>query len=164
MNTVDWFLIGMVVLVIFVNIRSFMVLAQFNKQRAQLVEDTNAIHHSMEEFVTTLEQENEELYEKFVAYSKDKESKLEERIRLLENQLNTKSTVKPIVNPTQNQPVKEKEAEIAEVTVQEQTHEKIRTLSKQGFSPNQIAKVLQMDHGEVELVVKMIKSKQGNQK
>lgn len=164
MNTVDWFLIGMVVLVIFVNIRSFMVLAQFNKQRAQLVEDTNAIHQSMEEFVTTLEQENEELYEKFVAYSKEKESKLEERIRFLENQLSTGVTEKHVVNHNQNQPGEEIEPDIAEVSVQEQTHEKIRTLSKQGFSPNQIAKVLQIDHGEVELVVKMIKNKQGYQK
>ena len=45
-----------------------------------------------------------------------------------------------------------------------QETDKLLQLYKQGFSEKQIAKVLQMDLGEVELVLNMFKKKQSYQK
>ena len=42
--------------------------------------------------------------------------------------------------------------------------QKIPTLNKQGFSPKQIAKVLQMDHDEVELIINMLIKKESYHK
>ncbi|UJF27122.1 DUF6115 domain-containing protein [Planococcus sp. 107-1] len=46
----------------------------------------------------------------------------------------------------------------------ESDQEKISKLHKQGFAPKQIAKVLKMEHGEVELIVNMLKKKKSYQK
>ena len=69
----EWLLIGLIILVILVNIRSFIVLNQFKQKRTQMLEDTDAIHQSMENFVTNLEKENDELYHKLIDYIKEKE-------------------------------------------------------------------------------------------
>ena len=155
----EWLLIGLIILVILVNIRSFIVLNQFKQKRTQMLEDTDAIHHSMEEFVTNLEKENDELYHKLVDYIKEKESKLDERIRLLEEQLDSEVKRTPNMEHTTEQE-DDKQTIAMNSIVNEKENEKIPTLFKQGFSPKQIAKVLQIDHGEVELVVNMLRKKQ----
>lgn len=156
----EWLLIGLIILVILVNIRSFMVLSQFKQQRTQLLEDTEAIHQSMEEFVTNLEKENDELYNKLIDYIKVKESKLDERIRLLEDQLDSgimsASTSVHTIDKQQTNDINS--------NVDEFENEKIAKLYKQGFSPSQITKVLKMDQGEVELVINMLKKKQSYNK
>mgnify|MGYP003498164618 CR=1 FL=1 len=156
----EWLLIGLIILVILVNIRSFMVLSQFKKQRTQLLEDTEAIHQSMEEFVTNLEKENDELYNKLIDYIKVKESKLDERIRRLEDQLDSgimsASTSVHTIDKQQTNDINS--------NVDEFENEKISKLYKQGFSPSQITKVLKMDQGEVELVINMLKKKQSYNK
>ncbi|MBW9234811.1 hypothetical protein JQK62_21740 [Leptospira santarosai] len=53
---------------------------------------------------------------------------------------------------------------VAASEVHEQENDKMLKLYKQGFSEKQIAKVLQMDLGEVELVLNMFKKKQSYQK
>ncbi len=159
----EWLLIGLIILVILVNIRSFIVLNQFKQKRTQMLEDTDAIHQSMAEFVTNLEKENDELYHKLVDYIKEKESKLDERIRLLEEQLD--SEVKRIPNMEHTAEQNDDNQTIAmNSIVNEQENGKIAILFKQGFSPKQIAKVLQIDHGEVELVVNMLRKKESYHK
>ena len=162
MIPLDWFLIAMIILVILVNIRSFLVLAELKQKRAQLKEDIDAIHGSMEEFVTRVEKENDELYEKMIDYIQDKDSKLNERIRMLEEKLNAISSD----NAFQTLPPDTQAHEINHSAPADNAQEtdKLLQLYKQGFSEKQIAKVLQMDLGEVELVLNMFKKKQSYQK
>jgi regulator of replication initiation timing len=159
----EWLLIGLIILVILVNIRSFIVLNQFKQKRAQMLEDTDAIHQSMADFVTNLEKENDELYHKLVDYIKEKESKLDERIRLLEEQLDSEVKRTPNMEHTTEQK-DDKQTIAMNSIVNEKENGKISTLFKQGFSPKQIAKVLQIDHGEVELVVNMLRKKESYHK
>ncbi|MGB5944815.1 DUF6115 domain-containing protein [Paenisporosarcina sp.] len=160
----EWLLIGLIILVILVNIRSFMVLSQFKQQRTQLLEDTEAIHQSMEEFVTNLEKENDELYNKLIDYIKRKESKLGERILRLEEQLD--SGMMRVSTSVHNLDKQDDEKQTNDINsnVDEFENEKISKLYKQGFSPSQITKVLKMDQGEVELVINMLKKKQSYNK
>lgn len=160
----EWLLIGLIILVILVNIRSFMVLSQFKQQRTQLLEDTEAIHQSMEEFVTNLEKENDELYNKLIDYIKVKESKLDERIRLLEDQIDSGKMRASTSVHTLNNQNDEKQTNDINSNVNELENEKIAKLYKQGFSSSQITKVLKMDQGEVELVINMLKKKQSYNK
>lgn len=133
-----------------------------------MLEDTEAIHQSMEEFVTNLEKENDELYRELVQYIRTKESKLEERIRVLEEKLASEGLRAPVIEPEVVQPVEVKQAAdvVTNETVQENEHghDKISQLFKQGFSAKQIAKILQIDRGEVELVINMYKIKQSYHK
>jgi len=156
---VEWLLIALTILVILVNIRSFIVLNQFKQQRAQMVEDTEAIHHSMEEFVTNVEKENDELYRELVNYIKMKESKLDERIRILEEERDKPVDSTSIMVQTPGEPEVDEQNQESESTLDDKDNEKISKLYKQGFSPQQIAKVLQKDHGEVELIINMLKKK-----
>jgi uncharacterized protein YcbK (DUF882 family) len=160
----DLLLIGLIILVILVNIRSFIVLNQFKQKRIQMLEDTEAIHQSMEEFVDNIEKENDELYNKLVGYIKVKESKLDERIRLLEEQLDTSLMIAPTnVHMFDNQGDEEQTNDIYS-NEKELENEKISKLYKQGFSPKQITKVLKIDQGEVELVINMLIKKQSYNK
>ncbi len=164
MIPLDWLLIGLVILVILVNIRSFIVLTQFKQKRTQMLQDTEAIHQSMEEFVTNIEKENDELYHKLVDYIKVKESQLDERIRLLEEQLDTSLMIAPTnVHTIDNQGDEEQTNDFYS-NEKELENEKISKLYKQGFSPTQITKVLKIDQGEVELVINMLIKKQSYNK
>jgi flagellar basal body-associated protein FliL len=165
----EWLLIGStIVLVILVHIRSFIVLSQFKEKRIQMLEDTEAIHQSMEEFVTNLEKENDELYRELVQYIRTKESKLEDRIRVLEEKLAFETHRAPVVEAAVAKPEEEKQAEVVvpheDESQNEHGHDKISQLYKQGFSAKQISKILQIDHGEVELVINMYKIKQSYHK
>ena len=110
----------------------------------QMDEDPTGIHESMTAFVVQLEKENDELYDKLIAYIKENEMKLTERIEYLEK--NGSASFEVAENPEKNS----------------METEKVIQLSKQGFSPKQIAKVLQMDYGKVELVVNMKNKRQSN--
>ena len=112
-----------------------MVLSQFKKQRTQLLEDTEAIHQSMEEFVTNLEKENDELYNKLIDYIKVKESKLDERIRRLEDQLDSGIMSASTSVHTIDKQDDEKQTNDINSNVDEFENEKISKLYKQGFSP-----------------------------
>jgi len=160
----EWLLIGLTILVIVVNIRSFIVLNQFKLQRAQMVKDTESLHQSMGEFVSNIEKENDELYHKLIDYIKEKESKLDERIRRVEQQLDTDVKISPNMEHTTDNQAAEQQAIAMNPIGNEPETQKIPTLYKQGFSPKQIAKVLQMDHGEVELVINMLRKKESYHK
>ena len=165
----EWLLIGStIVLVILVHIRSFIVLSQFKEKRIQMLEDTEAIHQSMEEFVTNLEKENDELYRELVQYIRTKESKLDDRIRVLEEKLASEALRNPVEEPVVAKPEEEQQVDVMipneHVNENEHGHDKIAQLFKQGFSAKQISKILQIDHGEVELVINMYKIKQSYHK
>ncbi|WP_245827655.1 DUF6115 domain-containing protein [Paenisporosarcina indica] len=148
----------MIIFAILVNIRSFIVLNQLKQKRAEIIEDTEAINQSIENFVTSIEKENDELYRELVNYIKMKENKLDERIRILEEKQD--KPVKSIPISVRKPVTQDDEQTIQKSSPSdEQDNEKISKLSKQGFSPKQIAKVLQKDHGEVELIINMLKKK-----
>ncbi|WP_251478057.1 DUF6115 domain-containing protein [Planococcus sp. NCCP-2050] len=155
----EWLLIELIVLVLLLNIRAIVVLVQNKQKREELSEDTALIHQGMEEFVEKIEKENEELYQKLADYIKVREDKFEKRIRLLEKQL----VVGKIEAPVQlEMPEQQEESHLFDEVESDQ--EKISKLHKQGFAPKQIAKVLKMEHGEVELIVNMLKKKKSYQK
>ena len=160
----EWLLIGLTILVIVVNIRSFIVLNQFKLQRAQMVKDTESLHQSMGEFVSNIEKENDELYHKLIDYIKEKESKLDVRIRQLEEQKDIELKSPPNMEDAKENQVEEQQTAATNTLGNEPETQKIPTLYKQGFSPKQIAKVLQMDHGEVELVINMLRKKENYHK
>ena len=140
------------------------MLNQFKQQRTQMVEDTESLHQSMGEFVSNLEKENDELYHKLIEYIKEKESKLDERIRRVEEQLDTGVELAPNSEHTTDNQSSEQQEIAMNQTGNEPETQKIPTLYKQGFSPKQIAKVLQMDLGEVELIINMLIKKESYHK
>lgn len=140
------------------------MLTQFKQERKKMLEDTEALHQSMEEFVANIEKENDELYHKLVDYIKVKESKLDEKIRLVEEQLETTmmtATTNLHMLDTQDD---DKQTDEIYLNEKELENEKISKLYKQGFSPKQITKVLKIDQGEVELVINMLVKKQSYNK
>lgn len=109
-------------------------------------EGSDGVYESMANFVTQLEQENNELYDKLITYIKSSEAQLSERIKRLEK--------KDVSSFLEQAMPYETSLEI----------DKIMQLSKQGFSAKQIAKVLQIDYGKVDLIVNMNSMKRGNYK
>lgn len=138
--TMEWLLIAVTTILLLMNVKLMLSL----KKQQPLDEDPTGIHDSMEAFVNQLEKENDELYDKLIAYIKDSEQKLMERVDHLE----------------QNGSAAIEKTEIGEKNPVETG--KVLQLSKQGFSSKQIAKVLQMDFGKVELIVNMQNKQQGN--
>lgn len=136
--TMEWLLIAGIILLMLMNIK---LMLSVKKQQID-EEEPAEIHESMAEFVAQLEKENDELYDKLTAYIKDNELQLAERIERLEENLASDFEEAP---------------QLASIET-----EKMLQLSKQGFSSKQIAKVLQVDYGKVELVVNMNNKQQGN--
>lgn len=167
---VEWLLIGLILLAIAVNIRSFMVLKQFQMQRKIMLEDAEAVNSSMEEFVENLEQENDELYNRLVEHIAQKESRMEERLRELEQKVGNGtalSTPQPGAETKKIKAAKQKAAtKPAEpvVDLELPQNERIEQLHKQGFSTAQISKVVPAERGEIELIINMFKKRQSYQK
>lgn len=164
----EWLLIGLILLAIAVNIRSFVVLNQFQTQRKHMLEDAEAVKSNMEEFVENLEQENDELYNRLVEHIAQKESRMEERLRELEQKIADGLTAFA-PDPAGKNPeiVKQKKAiTSAEPVVDPKLpeNETIEQLHKQGFSTAQISKVVAAERGEIELIINMFKKKQSYQK
>jgi len=166
----EWLLILLILLAIAVNIRSFRVLNQFQKQRKNMLEDAEGVNSSMEEFVENLEQENDELYNRIVEHIAQKESRMEERLRELEQKIgNVPAVLTPEPVPAAKGPkaAKQKAAPKPEeptVDTELPENEKIEQLHKQGFSTAQISKVVAAERGEIELIINMFKKKQSYQK
>ncbi|WP_422121934.1 DUF6115 domain-containing protein [Planococcus sp. X10-3] len=166
----EWLLIGLILLAIAVNIRSFIVLSQFQKQRKVMLEDAESVNASMEEFVANLEQENDELYSRLVEHIAQKESRMEAQLNKLEQRIESESpapSTEPATTVKKAKAVKQKAAaKPAEPAVDPALpeNEKIEQLHKQGFSTAQIAKVVTAERGEIELIINMFKRKQSYQK
>lgn len=166
----DWLLLLLVLLAIAVNIRSFMALNQFQKQRKIMLEDAEALNSSMEEFVENLEKENDALYKRLVEHIAQKESLLEQRLHDLEQRIGSGAnaiSAEPVPVKKKSKAAKQKtEAKPAEPQPDPELpeNEKIEQLHKQGFSSAQIAKVVTAERGEIELIINMFKKKQSYQK
>lgn len=124
-----------------------MFFVKWSKER-QPSTDREEILSSLEEFVENIEEKNEELFQNVMEYIKVKESELEQRIASLEEK--PAFAVEEIVVPEIPAPAKSPEG--------------VETLYKQGFSAKQIAKVLKMENGEVELAINMLNKKKSYQK
>lgn len=157
-------LILLIILAVLLNIKAGLAIWQYKQKNRELNEDTEAIRQSMADFVGDVERENEELYAKLVAHINAKESNFENRIRLLEEKL---------ANGTDSQEMDRnglagiesaEQPESLQFPINQSIGEKIEQLFKQGFSVKQIAKVLQVDRGEVELTVNLLEKKKIYQK
>ena len=127
----EWMLIGITLVLL---VATFISLLHIKKIKEQSYSMIN-------EFVGHMEQEHDELYQKVVAYMKEKESELNEKIQTLEQQL------------TAN--------EVSATAKETSTTDQITQMYKQGFSTNQIAKLLQVNRGEVEFVVTLYRKSKG---
>lgn len=169
----EWVLILLILLAIGVNIRSFIVLNQFQKQRNIMIEDAEAVNASMEEFVANLERENDELYNRLVEHIAQKESRLEERLNELEQRAGNEKAAAPVksLKPSKKTKAPKAEQQMVEAMPAERVidpalpeNERIEQLHKQGFSTAQIAKVVKAERGEIELIINMYRKKQSYQK
>lgn len=158
MICMEWlFAALLLVLAILVNVRSFFGISEIKQQRQQMMEESEAISQSMEEFVEKLEKENDELYHKLVNYIKVRDSALDGKIQALEEKLGDSSAVGQTVIKL------ETEAPVEETISDSTDQEKIAQLYKQGFTSSQIAKVLHMDRGAVELAINLYSKKKSYQ-
>lgn len=133
----EWLLVGIIFLLLTMNIKLML-----SVKKQQVEQAPAEIYKSMAEFVAQLEKENKELYDKLLAHIKVGELNLAKRVELLEKNLASEFEEAPAIASMET--------------------EKIIQLSRQGFSSKQIAKVLQTDHGKVELVVNMNNKRQEN--
>lgn len=156
-----WFLSGLTILL---NVISIVILFQCKKlnnlDEFQVIDDAQDIQQSIEAFVTKVEKENEALYQKLVHHIKVKESALDERLRIVEEKLETNETSESVVEHPSDLKEDLKQFDSHQLSDKDQKEEKISQLYKQGFSAKQIAKVLQMDYGKVELIINMFKKRQ----
>ena len=89
----EWVLFGIITLLL---TGSLVILFQIKKIKEQSAEETYGM---MNEFVSRMEKENDDLYAKMVDYIKWKESKLEGRIQSLEEKINAKEPHPKEKNP-----------------------------------------------------------------
>lgn len=106
-------------------------------------QESDRLEAAMAEFVEAVEQENEALYDKLMDRLQETEAKLE---RLSGTQ---QETPEP---QTALHLVSKPEVEVSR-------REKIRQLTKQGFSAAHIAKLLNVNIGEVEVAVQIEKKR-----
>ncbi|MGO1057811.1 DUF6115 domain-containing protein [Planococcus sp. FY231025] len=144
---VNGLLIALLVVSALLNAGAVMFFIKWNKERI-ISSNSDKLLISIEEFVNKIEEKNEELFQNMTDYIKVKESDFEQRIALLEEKQNFK--IEEIVLPEAAEPAKAPES--------------VETLYKQGFSAKQIAKVLGMENGEVELAINMLNKKKSYQK
>lgn len=131
-------------------------------------DDVETIHQSIESFVDELEKENEVLYEKLLQYVKKKELDWEGRLQKLEEKYNSAEIeipIKPQHTTIQDFSVKEKEqSELFQNNNKDPKFQQALELYNQGFSADQIAKVLKIGKGESNLIVNMIDKYRKHQK
>lgn len=115
------------------------------------VQNNDEIYKSMEEFIENMEKENEELFQNMTNYIKVKESEFGEKLRSLEEKRGVSAIVRA-------------EPEIVPASLPDEAGQNnVEALYKQGFSPAQIAKVLKIELGQVELIINMLKKKRSYQ-
>lgn len=138
-------------------------------------DDVETIHQSIESFVDELEKENEVLYEKLLQYVKKNEKEWEERLYRIELRHNAhENSTEPKQTTTQDssgeeneqaretKPIKPtKQADIFQNQNKDPKFQQALELYNQGFSADQITKVLNIGKGEANLIINMIdKSRQ----
>ncbi len=159
-----WILIG---LSIFLNMIALVLILQ-GKQRKDRdkANEVQAIQQSMERFVANMEKENEELYQQLAEYLKANQQSTDERIQLLEEKIRSleEKLEEEAFSETMNEAFDDQE-ELNQPNLDlPQDEEKVLQLFKQGFSSNQIAKILQIDNGRIELIINLFKKRQSHSK
>lgn len=144
---VNGLLIALLVFSALLNAGAVVFFIKWNKERI-INSNSDELLISIEEFVNNIEEKNEELFQNITDYIKVKESDFEQRLALLEEKQNFQ--IEEIVLPQATDPAKSPES--------------VETLYKQGFSAKQIAKVLEMENGEVELAINMLNKKKSYHK
>jgi len=159
-----WILIG---LSIFLNMIALVLILQ-GKQRKDRdkANEVQAIQQSMERFVTNMEKENEELYQQLAEYLKANQQSTDERIQLLEEKIRSleEELEEEAFSETINEAFDDQEDLNQPNLDLPQDEEKVLQLFKQGFSSNQIAKILQIDNGRIELIINLFKKRQSHSK
>lgn len=140
-------MIALLVVSALLNAGAVVFFVKWNKERLP-ASDREEMLSSMEKFVEIIEEKNEELFQNLMDYIKVKESEFGQRIELLEKQPGFE--VEEVV--------------VLEVPATAKSPESVETLYKQGFSAKQIAKLLKMENGEVELAINMLNKKKSYQK
>ncbi len=153
------FLTAALLLSVMVNIGAIFFLWKMHKKESLDPTLTmDEIYIGMEEFVRTIEKENNYLFQNMTDYIKVKEQELEKRIRVIEGKQPFSELVPQEVEidlpKLEDIPFKEQE---------EAGSDKVETLYKQGFSSAQIAKVLKIELGQVELIINMLNLKKSYQ-
>lgn len=158
MNNVGWIWI-LIAASILINIVSIVVLFKGKKFQNESQKNENTeIQDSIESFVAKMEKENDALYQKLVHYIKLKEGAVEERLRILEKKMEAYGRNVSVIEQSSTED--EIQTKTDQPSDKDQEEEKVSQLYKQGFSPKQIAKVLQMDYGKVELIINMFNKRQ----
>lgn len=147
MIKVSGLLIALLVVSALLNAGAVVFFLKWNKEQRPVV-NREEILSSMEKFVENIEEKNEELFQNLADYIKVKESEFGQRIELLEKR----------------QGFEAEEIVLPEVPAPAKSPESVETLYKQGFSAKQIAKVLKLENGEVELAINMLNKKKSYQK
>lgn len=159
----NWILIGLTVLL---NIGSVLLLIQCKKiNHLDKKDEVQAIQQSMEAFVTRMEKENDELYQQLAKYLKSNQRSTDERIQSLEEKIRSLEAKleEEAVGETMNEASDDLE-DWGQSNADEppQDEETILQLFKQGFAPKQIAKILQIDNGRIELIINLYKKRQSH--
>lgn len=162
----DWIWI-LIALSIFLNMIALVLILQ-GKQRKDRdkANEVQAIQQSMERFVANMEKENEELYQQLAEYLKANQQSTDERIQLLEEKIRSleEKLEEEAFSETMNEAFDDQE-ELNQPNLDlPQDEEKVLQLFKQGFSSNQIAKILQIDNGRIELIINLFKKRQSHSK
>lgn len=150
---------------ILLNLIVILLFFKVKLEKTQIKEDVDDLYQSIELFISNLEKENDTLYQKLVQYNKVKENRMNERIHQLERKLQSNAQSETVIE----QPIVEQKEETSHshnYQIEKATddkNEKIIKLSKQGFTSKQIAKLLQMEIGIIELLINM-ERKKANQK
>lgn len=164
MLRMEWLLIGLLVLVILVNIRSFILLNQLKQQKDRFDQDTADLYRNLEKFTADVEEKNNELYEGFIAHLGMQETNFNEKIRQLEERVASGSGNVSPEEPAAEQPLEQLSVDVTDSVAGLEENKKVETLFKQGFSAEQIAKVLRMEQGKTQVIVNMLDKKRSYQK
>lgn len=121
-------------------------------------DDVETIHQSIESFVDELEKENEVLYEKLLQYFKKKENEWEDRLQEIEVKYNAleDSTGQEQMTTQDSSVEKSEQTELFQNKNKDPKFQQALELYNQGFSADQVAKVLQIGKGEANLIINMI--------
>ena len=131
----------MVALLVVVSTLLLLLNVKLMMSRKLMVEqESERLEAAMAEFITAVEQENDALYDKLM----DRLEQTEAKMAQWEN----------VVSPAE-------ETKIAnQPPVETSRREKVRQLTKQGFSAAHIAKLLELPIGEAEVAVQLEKKRQ----
>ena len=106
-------------------------------------QESERLEAAMAEFITAVEQENDALYDKLMDRLEQAEAKMAQRETTDAPAAEQESVPAPIAPPAADS-----------------LRDKVRQLTKQGFSASHIAKLLELPIGEAEVAVQLEKKRQ----